>query len=226
MATADVNPRQGTRRRYDNSAREAKAAERRQAVLTAARRQFLRDGFGRTTLAAVASEAEVSVESVYKWFGSKAGLLRAVYEQSLLGAGPTPAEERSDTGSRTATDGAAIIRNWSVLAAEVGALADPIHRLIAYAAPSHPDVAALHAEIEAERARRMEHNAAYLVDGGYLRDDVSPAHARDILMLYTTFYERLVTEAGWSTKEFSTFIERGLAAHLLRQPGAVPGPAA
>ena len=61
----------------------------------------------------------------------------------------------------------------------------------------------------------MELNAAYLADGGYLRDDVTAAQARDVLLLYTTFYETLVTEAGWRPEEFTAFVERGLTAHLL-----------
>ena len=55
----------------------------------------------------VATEAGVSVESIYKWFGSKAGLLRGVWERSLAGSEPTHAEQRSDAGSRAAADGAA-----------------------------------------------------------------------------------------------------------------------
>jgi len=203
------------RRRYDASARRARAAERRDAVVVAARRRFLAEGYPATTIAGVAAEADVSVESVYKWFGSKAGLLRAVWDQSLAGSGPTHAEQRSDDGSRAAVDGAAIIRKWARLAAEVGALGDPIHRLIETAAHIDPEAAALWAQIEQERRLRMAHNAAYLVDGGYLRDDVTAEQARDVLLLYTTFYDRLVTEGGWTPEQYTAFIERGLTAHLL-----------
>lgn len=205
----------GSRRRYDASRRRARAAERRGGVVDAARRRFLADGFTATTVAAVAADADVSVESVYKWFGTKAGLLKAVWDRSLAGSGPTHAELRSDAGSRSATDGRAIIRNWARLAAEVGAVGDPVHRLIESAAHIDQEAAELYAEIERERAARMEHNAAYLMDGGYLRDDVTAAQARDVLMLYTTFYERLVSESGWTPEEFSAFVERGLTAHLL-----------
>ncbi|GGM83586.1 hypothetical protein GCM10009721_05210 [Terrabacter tumescens] len=206
---------EGPRRRYDASARRARAAQRRDAVVAAARSLFLARGFAATTLAEVAAEADVSVESVYKWFGSKAGLLKAVWDRSLAGSGPTHAETRSDAGSRAAADGSAIIRNWARLAAEVGAVGDPVHRLVESAAHVDREAAELHAQIEGERAARMEHNAAYLLDGGYLRADVTVEQARDVLLLYTTFYGRLVTEGGWTSEQFSAFIERGLAAHLL-----------
>jgi AcrR family transcriptional regulator len=204
-----------SRRRYDASSRRAQSAERRDAVVDAARSRFLARGFTATTVAEVAGDAAVSVESVYKWFGSKAGLLKAVWHRSLAGSGPTHAEFRSDAGSRSATDGRAIIRNWARLAAEVGAVGDPVYRLIESAAHVDREAAQLYREIERERASRMEHNAAYLADGGYLRDDVTAAQARDVLMLYTTFYETLVTEAGWRPEEFTAFVERGLTAHLL-----------
>ena len=216
--TSPVNgPAMGPRprRRYDASGRRARAAERRDAVVSAARQRFLAEGFAATTVAAVAADAGVSVESVYKWFGSKAGLLDAVWNRSLAGSGPTHAESRSDAGSRAATDGQTIIRNWARLAAEVGAVADPVHRLVESAAHADPEVAQLHAQIERERATRMDHNASYLVDGGFLRDDVTPAQARDVLLVYTTLYHPLVTEAGWTPEQFSAFVERGLTAHLL-----------
>lgn len=203
------------RRRYDASNRRARAEQRRRRVLAAARARFLAEGFTGTTVASVAADAHVSVESVYKWFGTKAGLLRAIWEQSLAGSAPTPAEQRSDAGSRAAATGAEIVHNWAGLAAEVGAVADPVHRLVEAAALIDPEAAALRAEIEAGRTRRMEHNAAYLVTGGHLRADVTPEHARDVMLAYTTLYSRLVTEAGWTPAEFSDFVERGLTAHLL-----------
>jgi AcrR family transcriptional regulator len=214
-STVKGSPAEEPRRRYDASGRRARAEERRSAVVSAARARFLADGFTATTMAAVAADAGVSVESVYKWFGSKAGLLEAVWHRSLAGPGPVHAERRSDAGSRAAADGRTIVSNWARLAAEVGALADPVHRLVEATAAVDPEVAALHATIERERAKRMAHNAAYLVDGGYLRPDVTPEQARDVLMLYTTFYDRLVTEGGWTPEQFTAFVERGLAAHLL-----------
>jgi hypothetical protein len=33
--------------------------------------------------------------------------------------------------------------------------------------------------------------------------------------LYTTFYDRLVTQAGWTPEQYQSFVERGLVAHLL-----------
>lgn len=209
-----VNARKHSRR-YDASMRRAEAEQRRHRALQAARHRFLTDGFVGTTMASVASDSGISVESLYKWFGSKAGLLRSLWDLSLAGSGPTHAERRSDAASLAATDGKAVIRSWSRLAAEVGALADPIHRVVESAAHADPEVAELFDLIEAERSARMAHNVAYLVQGGYLRKGVTADRAREVLLLYTSLYSRLVVDAGWSPEEFSDFVERGLTAHLL-----------
>lgn len=57
-------------RRYDSTARQEQARQKRRAVLEAARRLFLDGGYGGTTVAAIAGEAGVFVETVYKTFGT------------------------------------------------------------------------------------------------------------------------------------------------------------
>ena len=51
----------------------------------AARRLFLERGFAATTMPAVAAEAAVSVQTVYKVFGTKARLAKAVFDVSMAG---------------------------------------------------------------------------------------------------------------------------------------------
>ena len=63
------------RRRYDSSSRQELARRNRQSVLDAAERRFLREGYANTTVAAVAVDAGVSTELVYKAFGGKGGLV-------------------------------------------------------------------------------------------------------------------------------------------------------
>ena len=102
-------------RRYDASRRRHAAAHRRRLVVDAAGVRFLRDGYTGTTVADVAGDAGVSAEFVYKAFGSKAGLVRALWERALLGQGSQPAEERSDAVSTTSRDPEAILANWARL---------------------------------------------------------------------------------------------------------------
>ena len=76
-----------------NSIRRREQAERtRREVVAVATRRFLDDGYAATTIAAVAADAGVSVETIYKIFGGKPGLVRAIRERALEGTGPVPAE--------------------------------------------------------------------------------------------------------------------------------------
>src|SRR5665811_2126330 len=75
----------GVKRQYDSSSRQEQAQRNQKAVLDAAERRFLADGFGATTIAAVASDAGVSVETIYKRFGNKASLVAAIHERGLAG---------------------------------------------------------------------------------------------------------------------------------------------
>src|SRR3954451_13651842 len=77
----EVNPR----RAYDSTNRQEQARRTRLAVLTAARARFLADGYAATTIAAVAADAGVSVETVYKAFGNKPGLVKAVFDVAVVG---------------------------------------------------------------------------------------------------------------------------------------------
>ncbi|SDT27793.1 TetR/AcrR family transcriptional regulator [Microlunatus soli] len=64
------------------------SAEKRSAILSAARGMFVADGFDRSSVDAIAARAGVSKRTLYDYFGDKETLLQAVFEgvgQSLLG---------------------------------------------------------------------------------------------------------------------------------------------
>ncbi|MBF9133244.1 TetR/AcrR family transcriptional regulator [Plantactinospora sp. S1510] len=58
------------------------SAQKRAAILGAARQLFLTDGFDRSSVDAVAARAGVSKRTVYDYFGDKQTLLRAVVQTS------------------------------------------------------------------------------------------------------------------------------------------------
>ena len=72
-------------RKYDASGRQAQARQNRRAVLDAAHRLFLERGYATTTVAEVAATAGVSVETVYKAFTNKPGLVKAVFDVLVVG---------------------------------------------------------------------------------------------------------------------------------------------
>ena len=209
----------GVKRGYDGSRRQAEANERRSRVVDSARSLFLARGFARTTVAAVAHEAGVSVETVYKAFGGKPGLVRAVWEAALSGSASSPAESRSDTMSAAAGSGAEVIEGWLRLALEVAPLVGPVLALVRAAALVDPEAAGLLAEIERGRSARMLHNARVLAARGELHPSLTPEQARDLLLIFSAeFYGPLVGEAGWDEEGYVRTMTRTMVAALVREP--------
>ena len=206
------------RRAYDASARRARAAERRDLVLATARRRFLQDGYGATSLAGLARETGVSTEYLHKTFGGKAGLVRAIYEQSLLGSGPVPAPERSDEAQEMEPDARALMRRFGSFVAEVTPLGAPIHLLIRDAAAGgDATMLALRDEIDRDRYERMLHNARRMEARGFLRPGLTAEHVADLFWAVTgsDLYESLVLKRGWPPDRFASFIGDTFAAAVL-----------
>ena len=55
---------------------------RRESILDAAARLFARNGISGATMAEIAAEADLSAGAIYRYFGSKEELLRAVFEEA------------------------------------------------------------------------------------------------------------------------------------------------
>ena len=90
----DRNPAKGRRRRlpavkprrtYNSESRLRKAAENRAAVLNTAQQMFLEGGYAAVSIPAIANGAGVSSEFIYKAFGPKPELLKAVFDRSVTG---------------------------------------------------------------------------------------------------------------------------------------------
>ena len=212
------------RRRYDSPRRAEQARQTRAAVTSAAQRLFLRDGFAATTIAAIAAEAGVSAETIYKAFSGKPGLVRAICEQALAGEGPIPAETRSDHLQASEPDPRKIIRGWGRLSAEIAPLVSPILLLLRAAALTDPQMASLRGEIEASRLTRMIRNARTLAEGGHLRAGMTTEHAGEIMWTYSSpeLYELLVVSRRWPPQEYGIFIADAMIAALLPPPAPRP----
>ena len=212
-----------TTRRYDSSGRAAQALRNRTAILDAAQRQFLERGYVATTVSSIAREAGVSVETVYKAFGGKAELVRAIYERGLVGRHQASAYQRSDEMRERETDARKILRYWAGLIAELGPEVSPIRLLMRSAAASDPDVAQVLKESDDERLQRMRHNARFLAKRGYLRAGVSRTDAADVLWTCTSaeLYELLVLRRGWSLRRFERFVGDLMIAALLAPEGTL-----
>jgi AcrR family transcriptional regulator len=198
------------KRSYDSSRRHEQARRNRDAVLDAAERRFLTDGYGLTTIASVAGEAGVSAETVYKAFGGKAGLVTAIWERGLEGRGPVPAPQRSDEMRAREEDPRQIIRNWGQLTTEVAPRVAPILLLIRTAAASDPEMARMLAATDRQRLRRMRQNAETLT--GHLKEGLSRNDAAEIMWTYSSpdLYDLLVIRRRWPIGRYGRFISEAM----------------
>ena len=209
----------GTRgRAYDSSGRKAAAEERRRRILDAALDQFLRDGYGATTVAAVAEAADVSVETVYKSFGGKSGLALSLVRRALEGGQAEPAELRSNR-LRTLEDPHEIVAGWARLATEVAPRTVPLLLVLRSAAVADPSVQPLLDRIEESRYRRMTDNARALHRRGHLRGGLGVRAAADVLFAVSSaeMYELLVLRRRWSTRRYAGYV-RDTISHALLAP--------
>lgn len=76
--------------------RKSKAAETRRRMLDAAIRCFTASGYQATTMATIAEEAGVAVQTLYFTFKTKAGLLQETFDRAVLGDGPPVAPSETD----------------------------------------------------------------------------------------------------------------------------------
>jgi AcrR family transcriptional regulator len=202
------------RRTYDSSGRRKQAEATRAAVLAEARRQFLADGYAGASVSSIAEAVGVSVETIYKSIGPKSAIVRALWEQGLAGRGPVPAPSRSDA---LPDEAEALVNGWAALVREVSPLASPLTLLVKQAAAHDAEMAALLAEIDAERRARMRQNARRLIGLPGARVDLTLAAATDVVWFYTApeMYEVTVVRGGWSVKRYADFVGDALRRQLL-----------
>jgi AcrR family transcriptional regulator len=212
MSRSVRNPRP-----YDATRRRETAARTRDAILDAAERRFLTDGFAATTIATIATEAGVSQASIYKSFGGKPGLVRALTDRGLEGEGPAPAEQRSDRLQTDESDPHRLIRGIGRLAAEVAPRVAPLQLLLIQAARADEEMATLWNQISAQRMTRMRHNAQALARRGFLREDISVSQAAETMWVYSSpeLYQLLIIDLGWTAEQFGAFVADALEGALL-----------
>jgi len=206
-------------RAYDSTGRREQARQTRARVLESARARFLEHGYTATTIPAIAKDAGVSVETVYKAFGNKAGLLKTVFDIAIVGDDePVPMLERDAVkANRAEPDPRKKLRIYGEFYVTSAARAVPVQLLARDAARSDPAAAAVWQQMIDERLTGMTRFAQDLHDGGHLRVGVSVDQARDVLWTFNSaeLWELLVITRGWTPEDFGHWIGDMLIAALL-----------
>ena len=195
-------------RPYDNSARSAASQARRSAVLAAARSLFLGRGYVRTTMSAVAKEADVAVDTVYELVGRKPDLFRLLIETAISGQGQAvPADERDYVQRIQAEPSAAgKLRIYAQALPAIHARLAPLVTALQAAASAEPELGDLWRDIAERRATNMHRLAAELHAAGGLAVPVD--EAADIIWATNSpeVYTLLVIQRGWTPERYGTWL--------------------
>jgi AcrR family transcriptional regulator len=196
-----------SRRRYQSPLRARRAAETRQALITAAHRLFVTRGWLATGMRDVAAEAGVATETVYAYFSSKRGLFQAVVDLAVVGDDlPVPVAERAEfvaAGRGTHRDRTAAAAR--LLTAVHGRTA-PFAKVIREAATSDDEIADV-LQATRERQRRDVGAAAELIMGREATET-----ERDGLWAVTSpeVYLLLLEESGWTPAQYEAWMAQTL----------------
>ena len=203
-------------RPYDASSRLESAARNRAAVLAACRELLFRDGYHRMTVRSVAEQAGVSPETVYKAFGGKAGLMKALWDVTLAGDDqPVAIADRPQMQEvRSARDPAEKLRRWAGCVRGANQRLAALYGLLAQAGP---EVTQMLATTQQERLTGVRALVTHLADSGLLaagRDQETAADACWALTGPKLFLD-LTTDRGWQPDLYEDWLTRMLTATLL-----------
>jgi AcrR family transcriptional regulator len=206
------------KRSYDASGRRERARARRVAVVLAARDLFERDGFRPTTIAAIAAHAGVSAESVYKGFGSKAALAKAVFDLVIAGDDePIPVAERP--AMQALRDEPDVRRKIAMFVdglAQRQARSARVQILIRDGRHVDDSLAPIWAKLNDEGLVGMTMLGRHLLQTGQLRDGIDLDEVRDVLWNYLAIdtYERLVLSQRWPLQRYSHWLARAIVSAI------------
>ena len=206
------------KRSYDASGRREQARARRLTVALAARELFERDGFRPTTIAAIAEHAGVSAESVYKGFGTKAALAKAVFDLVVAGDDePVPVAARP--AMQAVRDEPDVRRKIAIFAeglAQRQARSARVQILIRDGQHVDDSLAPIWAKLTGEGLDGMTMLARHLLQTGQLRDGIDLDEVRDVLWNYLAIdtYERLVLTRGWPLQRYSQWLTRAVTSAI------------
>ncbi|MEV6278737.1 helix-turn-helix domain-containing protein [Nocardia sp. NPDC051832] len=207
------------KRQYDATGRQEQARARRRAVVVAARELFERDGFRATTIAGIAAHAGVSAESVYKGFGTKAAVAKAVFDFVIAGDDePVPVAQRpQQLAIQDEPDARRKIAMFVAGLAVRTQRSARVQILIRDARHVDDSLTPVWDKLTEEGRTGMLMLGRHLHGTGQLRADLEVEEVRDILWNYLAVdhYERLVLLCDWSLERYTEWLTRALADALV-----------
>jgi AcrR family transcriptional regulator len=207
-------------RPYESPRRREQAEATRRAILEAAERLFVADGYTGTSMSRIAAEAQVALKTVYLAFETKAGLLRALWHLRLRGdSDDVPVGQREwfrevveepdpERQLRLNARNSRRVKERLALLTEV----------LAGAASADPDAAALHERMQREFYENQRTVLESIDAKGALAEDLGLDRAADLLwtLNHPASYLLLTRDRGWTADEYEQWLADVTVDQLLR----------
>jgi AcrR family transcriptional regulator len=186
-------------------------------IVQAARRLFARNGYARTSVADVAREAGVALQTVYDRVGSKAALVRRMNDLVDAESGVAELEARMSAS----TDPRELLGLCVQLTRQVAERCGDIIAAVNVAALAEPAIDGVLAEGRRRHISGTGRVASVLEAMGALQDGVDAESAGRLLatLTYNDSYLMLTRDFGLSFDQAQAWLEGRLAAALLEPPG-------
>ena len=209
------------KRAYRSTRRADQVAQARRHVLATAGALFRAHGYAAVAMPVIAREADVAVETIYRGFGSKAGLFKAVVDAAVAGGSTradVPVEQRPAIRALIEeSDPHRQVELYAATQPGIHRRSGPLLLALAGAAASDPELDALWREIEASRRMGQSRFVEMLAARGRLRPGLSVEDGADGLWVLTsiTVYDMLVHTRGWSVESYERWLSDRLIDLLL-----------
>jgi AcrR family transcriptional regulator len=209
------------RRPYDSRRRREQAAQTRRDIEAAANTLFRERGYVGTSMPAIASSAGVVVETIYRAFGSKAGLFKAVLEAALAGGSERaelpPAERPAIRAVIEESDPRRKLELYAATQPGVHGRSSSLYRVLVAAADIDQELRDVLDGMERRRLHGLGGLAVQLAESRALRSDLSVVDARDIIwtLCSTPVHDLLVRERGWTPETYRRWLAAALQRELL-----------
>jgi AcrR family transcriptional regulator len=208
------------KRTYNSTLRAAQARSTQRAIVAAAGQLFVEQGYGQTTVDAIAEAAGVSRKTVFTSVGGKVQTLKLALDWAIAGDDePVPIVERpSVKEARNDPDARRILRGYAHQVRDVSERTGRLYLVMQSAAGLYDDVRELAEQMGAQRLRGMQVLAGELARRDALKPDVTTAEAADVLWLCNdpAVHHRLVVEQGWLPDRYEEWLAEALISLLIR----------
>ena len=191
---------------------------RQRRIVDAATTLFVGQGFAGTSIDQIAAAADVSPQTVYATYGSKAAVLSRAIDVAIVGDyGAVPLADRMPVLAEVSNEQhriyfAAAARFVRVLHERVA----PLMRVMEQAAATDPGLE----ELRLRLIREIRADTALWITqlGSALRPGLTKAHAADVMVTVQSpyVYSTLTVDLGWSPAQYEQWLAHAMPGLLLR----------